>query len=292
MSSSGVASAGGCVGYIRGGAPTSASASTAGPYQTKTYAADASVRSTDAYDVTSAHIVYPVGATAPFAAIAIVPGFVSPEASIADWGPFLASWGIVTMTIGTSNPTTGTPDTTVLPPVRGDALLDALTTIKGENSRSGSPLVGQLDLSRLAVAGWSMGGGGTLIDANTHPELKAVFAMEPWNTDPSYPNDTVPTLIFAGTSDGLAGPPMPQNQYQSIPATTPKILYEINNGSHYVSTSPTNAGTDMAPDSASTANVARFGLSWLKVYLECDTRFRQFLTVKPADAAEFDSTLM
>jgi dienelactone hydrolase len=292
MSSGGVASAGGCVGYIRGGAPTSASASTAGPYQTKTYAADASVRPTDAYDVTSAHIVYPVGATAPFAAIAIVPGFVSPEASIADWGPFLASWGIVTMTIGTSNPTTGTPDTSVLPPVRGDALLDALTTIKGENTRSGSPLVGQLDLSRLAVAGWSMGGGGTLIDANTHPELKAVFAMEPWNTDTSYPNDTVPTLIFAGTSDGLAGPPMPQNQYQSIPATTPKILYEINNGSHYVSTSPTNAGTDMAPDSASTANVARFGLSWLKVYLECDTRFRPFLTVKPADSAEFDSTLM
>lgn len=292
MSSGGMASAGGCVGYIRGGAPTAASASTAGPYQTKTYAADASVRSTTAYDVTSAHIVYPVGATAPFAAIAIVPGFVSPEASIADWGPFLASWGIVTMTIGTSNPTTGAPDTSVLPPVRGDALIDALTTIKGENTRSGSPLAGQLDLSRLAVAGWSMGGGGTLIDANTHPELKAVFAMEPWNTDTSYPNDTVPTLIFAGTSDGLAGPPMPQNQYQSIPATTPKILYEINNGSHYVSTSPTNSSTDMAPDSASTGNVARFGLSWLKVYLECDTRFRQFLTVKPADSAEFDSTLM
>jgi dienelactone hydrolase len=291
-SSGGAAGAGDCVGYIRGGAPTSMSASAAGPYQTKTYAANASVRSTTAYDVTNAHIIYPVGATAPFAAIAIVPGFVSPEAAIADWGPFLASWGIVTMTIGTSNPTTGASDMTVLPPVRGDALLDALTTIKGENTRSGSPLAGQLDLSRLAVAGWSMGGGGTLIDANTHPELKAVFAMEPWNTDTSYTNDTVPTLIFAGTSDGLAGPPMPQNQYQSIPATTPKILYEINNGSHYVSTSPTNTGTDMAPDSASTANVARFGLSWLKVYLECDTRFRQFLTVKPADAAEFDTTLM
>jgi hypothetical protein len=42
----------------------------------------------------------------------------------------------------------------------------------------------------------------------------------------------------------------------------------------------------------STSNVARFGLSWLKVYLECDTRFRQFLLVKPSDSAEFDTTVM
>jgi dienelactone hydrolase len=282
----------GFAGYIRGAAPTSTSASVAGPYQTMSYAANASVRSTMAYDVTSAHIYYPVGATAPFTAIAVVPGFTAAESSIADWGPFLASWGIVVMTFGTSNPSTGASDTSVLPPVRSAALLDALTTIKGENTRSGSPLKGELDVNRLGTAGWSMGGGGTLIAANSTPSLKATFAMEPWNTSPTYPMDTVPTLIFAGTADGLAGPPMPQNQYMSIPATTPKILYEVQGGSHYVSTSPTNSGTDMAPDTTSTPTIARFGLSWLKVYLECDTRFRQFLLVKPADAAEFDSTVM
>jgi dienelactone hydrolase len=256
------------------------------------YPANASVRMTDAYDVTSAHIYYPVGATPPFASLSIVPGFVSPESSIADWGPFLASWGFVVMTIGTSDPSTGASDTSVLPPVREAALLDALTTLQDESTRSGSPLVGQLDLTRQGVAGWSMGGGGTLLAANTTPSLKAVFAMEPWNPDVTYPNDTVPTLIFAGTADSLAGPPMPQNQYQSIPATTPKILYEVDGGSHFVSTSPTNSSTDMAPDSQSTGNVARFGLSWLKVFLECDDRFRPFLLVQPTDAAEFDSTLM
>jgi predicted dienelactone hydrolase len=256
------------------------------------YAANASVRSTKLYDVNSAHIYYPVGATAPFAALSIVPGFTAAESSIADWGPFLASWGFVVMTFGTSDPTTGASDTGILPPARADALIDALTTIKGENTRSGSPLVGKLDLARLGVAGWSMGGGGTLIAASAHPELKADFSMEPWNTSIAYQADTVPSLIFAGNSDGLAGPPMPENEYMSIPASTPKILYEISNGSHYVSTSPTNSATDMAPDSASTGNVARFGLSWLKVYLECDTRFRQFLLVKPTDAVEFDTTLM
>jgi dienelactone hydrolase len=264
----------------------------AGSYQTMVYAANASVRMTDAYDVTSAHIYYPVGATAPFASLAIVPGFTAAESSIADWGPFLASWGFVVMTFGTSDPSTGASDTSVLPPVREAALLDALTTLQDENTRSGSPLKGQLDLTRQGVAGWSMGGGGTLLAANTTPSLKACFAMEPWNPSTTYPNDTVPTLIFAGTADGLAGPPMPQDQYMSIPATTPKMLYEVDGGTHYVSTSPTNSTTDMAPDSQSTPNVARFGLSWLKVFLECDDRFRPFLLVQPSDAAEFDTTLM
>jgi dienelactone hydrolase len=294
-SSSGPASSSGsgtCTPIQRGAAPTSASASTTGPYPTMSYAANASVRMTDAYDVTSAHIFYPVGATPPFASLSIVPGFVSPESSIEDWGPFLASWGFVVMTIGTSDPTTGASDTSVLPDVREAALLDALTTLQDENTRSGSPLVGQLDLSRQGVAGWSMGGGGTLMAANSTPTLKAVFAMEPWNPTTTYPMDAVPTLIFAGTSDGLAGPPMPQNQYDSIPTSTPKLLYEITSGSHYVSTSPTNSSTDMAPDSQSTSNVARFGLSWLKVFMECDDRFRPFLLAMPSDAADFETTLM
>jgi dienelactone hydrolase len=261
------------------------------------YAATSSVRSTTMYDTTSAHIYYPSGATAPFASIAIVPGYLSAESTIADWGPFLASWGIVTMTIGTSNQTTGAPDTGVDQNARSAALLDALVTLRGENTRSGSPLNGKLDTSRQGVAGWSKGGGGTLITANTTPTLKAVFAMEPWNVNLSaqvgtYPNDTVPTLIFAGTSDPLAGPPMPATQYDSIPTTTPKMLYEVTNGNHSVSTSPTNSTTDGAPDTQSTPNVARFGLSWLKVYLECDPRFYQFLKVSaPSDATLFESTL-
>jgi hypothetical protein len=48
----------------------------------------------------------------------------------------------------------------------------------------------------------------------------------------------------------------------------------------------------MAPDSMSTGNVARFGLSWLKVFMECDDRFRPFLLVKPSDASDFETTLM
>jgi dienelactone hydrolase len=244
----------------------------------KSYPADATVRQTTKYDVTSAHIYYPVGAAAPFTALSIVPGFISPESSIANWGPFLASYGIVVMTIGTSNPISGWGDTTVLPPVRADALIDALETLKGENTRSGSPLAGQVDTSRLAVAGWSMGGGGTLLDANAHPELKAAMALCPWDPGGTYPQDTVPTLILAATADGLAGPPMPQSQYDSIPASTSKLLYIISGGSHFYANDPTTEPT-----------VARFGLSWMKTFLEGDDRYRQFLNVKPVDADTFET---
>jgi dienelactone hydrolase len=236
---------------------------------------------TNAYDVTSAHIYYPTGATPPFAAVDVVPGFTAAESSIANWAPFFASNGIVTMTIGTSNPTTGAPDTSVSPSVREAALLDALTTLKGENTRSGSPLMGKLNTARLAVSGWSMGGGGTLQAANDTPSLRAAMAMCPWNPTTTYPMDVVPTLMFGGTADGLAGPPMPDNQYNSIPASTPKALYVINGGSHLVANDPTT-----------NANIARLGLSWMKVFLECDTRYKQFIPVMPADASEFKTTVM
>jgi pimeloyl-ACP methyl ester carboxylesterase len=266
--------------YIRGPVPTALSATLPGPYAVQSYPADATVRQTTLYDVNAAHIYYPIGATAPFAAISFVPGFASPESSIANWGPFLASYGIVVMTIGTSNPLSGWSDFGVLPPVRADALMDALQTIRGEDSRSGSPLAGKIDTNTLGVAGWSMGGGGTLIDANAHPDLKAVMALCAWNPGGTYPQDVVPTLMFGATSDGLAGPPMPQGQYDSIPTTTSKLLYVINGGSHFFANDPTTEPT-----------VARLGLSWMKTFLEGDDRYRPFLTQRPSDADTFETTL-
>lgn len=255
-----------------------------GDYSVMSYAANASVRSTKAYDVTSAHIYYPTGdAKPPFAALAIVPGFTAAESSIANWAPFLASRGIIVMTLGTSNPSTGAPDTSVQPPVREAALLDALTTIKGENTRSGSALVGKVDVNRMATSGWSMGGGGTMLAANSTPSLKASMAMCPWNPGASYSMMTVPSIQFGGTADTLAGAPMPDSQYNSIPMTTSKLLYVINGGTHFVANDPKGESGTYA--------IGRLGLSWMKVFLECDVRYKQFLTVKPSDASEFETTV-
>ena len=253
-----------------GDAPTAMSASNKGPYTVKTYTSGYK----DGANFADATVHYPDGATAPFPIIAVVPGFASPQSSIQTWGPFLASHGIVTMTIGTNS--TADP-----PATRELALMDALDSLSGENTRTGSPLVGKLDLTRKAVMGWSMGGGGTLLAANDHPELKAAVGICAWNPGFQYTKISVPTLMFAGTADTLAGG-QSQGFYASIPAMTPKELYEVNGGSHFVANDP--AGENK--------QIGLMGLSWLEVFLVGDDRYRQFLKVKPMNSATFQNNLM
>src|SRR5688572_15576019 len=133
---------------VRGADPTVESATTTGPFEVQTVTTG--LRDGPGYGSQTLHV--PVGAEPPFAGVAIVPGFVSPESSIRAWGPFLASHGIVVLTIGT-NSGGDSPD------VRARALIDALETLRSENERPGSPLVGAMALDRLGVMGWSMGGG-------------------------------------------------------------------------------------------------------------------------------------
>lgn len=256
-------------GYQRGDAPTSASASTKGPYAVKTY--------TDGYrdgpDYADSTIHYPTNAEPPFAIMAIVPGFVSPQSSIQNWGPFLASHGIVTMTIGTNSPGDQ-------PPAREAALMDALKTLQEENTRDGSPLKGQLDLTRQATGGWSMGGGGTLLAAQDNPTLKATMAICPWNPGYSYRKVTVPALMFAGTADTLAGG-QSQGFYTSIPDSTQKLLWEVNGADHFYANDPAGQG----------GAVGRYGLSFVKVFLEGDERYRQFLKEKGPNASDFRTNM-
>jgi len=256
-------------GLIRGETPTEASASRAGPYMVKRYTSG--YRNGPAYADSTIH--HPEGAEPPFASIAIVPGFVSPQASIQSWGPFLASHGIVTMTIGTNS---GSDP----PAVRSRALLDALETLRSENTRNGSPLFGKLDTSRMATGGWSMGGGGTLLAAESTPTLKATLAMCAWNPGYRYAKLQVPTLMFAGTADPLAGG-QSQGFYQSIPEATPKMLFEFRGAGHNVANNPSGQG----------GVVGRYGLSFLKVFLEGDERYREILKIKGPGSSDFRSNI-
>jgi dienelactone hydrolase len=272
-------------GHLHGPAPTTLSGAAMGPFTVQSYAADSTVRSTLAYDVTSAHIYYPTNAVGPLSGISMVPGFTSSVSVMSKWATLLASHGFIAMTIGTSNPTTGAPDTSVQPPVRAAALADALTTIRGENTRAGSPLAGKVDTARLGFLGWSMGGGGALEAAKANPQLAMVIALNTWNGaavdagGPTYTNDALPTLLIGGSSDTLASP-APSSIYTSIPMAVPKVLYVVNAGTATMGNDPAN----------SSGNVGRFGVAWAKVFLDCDDRYRQFLT-QPSDAADFRSSI-
>jgi dienelactone hydrolase len=254
---------------VEDAAPTEQSASRNGPYQVRTYTSG--YRNGPAYADSTIH--YPEGAPGPLPAVSIVPGFVSPQSSIKSWGPFLASHGIVAMTIGTNS-------TADQPPARANALLDALETLRSENTRAGGPLNGKVDAMRMGIMGWSMGGGGSLIAAARTPTLKAAISMCGWNPGGNYRTMRVPSLMFAATSDPLAGG-QSQGFYRSIPEETPKLLFEVSGGSHSVANSPRGHN----------GTVGLFGLSWLKTYLVGDQRYKQFLTKQPAGLRTFQTNV-
>ncbi|HVW25649.1 MAG TPA: alpha/beta hydrolase [Polyangiaceae bacterium] len=277
----GVGGGGGTAGASGGGtgpAPTSDSATAKGTCMVQQY----TMGIPTAADYATPTVYYPTVSAdcpAPFPGVVIIPGFTEKQNSVSQWGTFLASHGFAVMLIDSA--ANGMANTGVEPMSRAQGLAEGVTTLKGENTRSGSPLSGKLDGTRMAIMGHSMGGGGTLIAANMHPELKAAIGLCPWNPGGTYPMDTVATLFFDGSADPLVPPSAATAEYMSIPTTTHKTYAEFNGGSHLVANTPLgNAATDKV--------VARIGLSWLEVYVVGDTRYQQFIAKDPSMSA-YDS---
>ena len=206
-------------------------------------------------------IHYPTGTTGTMGAVVVIPGFVSAESSIDWWGPKLASHGFVVMTIDTN---TGFDQ----PPSRARQINAALDYLIEQNSSSRSPIQGMIDVNRLGVIGWSMGGGGTLRVA-TEGRLSAAIPLAPWDTSSINARSvTTPTLTFACQADlvapvGVHASPF----YNAIPNSTPKAFVEIRNGSHFCA----NGG------GLNNAVLGRLGVSWMKVHMDKDARYNQFI---------------
>ncbi|MFT4660243.1 MAG: dienelactone hydrolase [Patiriisocius sp.] len=207
----------------------------------------------DGPDYFEGTLSYPIGVDGPLASIAITTGFFSDEADIADWGPFLASHGFIAFTIGTNSYLD-------FPTERAYGLLDALESIRQENDRIGSPLFGKVDDERMAVGGWSMGGGGAQYAAVIDTSLKAVVALCPWlnSNGPEDLNHPVALLIMSAENDGTAPVNSHANiHYASTPEATDKMLFEVANGDHSVNNEPTGAMGD----------AGRIAVAWLRAHL-------------------------
>ncbi|MFT7158723.1 MAG: dienelactone hydrolase [Parvicella sp.] len=229
-------------------------------------------------DYNGATLYYPTNATGPFVGMVIVPGYVSAQSTIQNWGPFLASHGIVTMTIGTNS-------IWEYPEARRDALLDALTTLKEENTRAGSPLFGQIDTNSLAVGGWSMGGGGAQLAAAADPSIKAVMALCPWLDTGLTPADiahSAPIVIFSAENDGVAPPASHADiHYDYALSTTSKMLFEIAGGSHQAANDPIGANED----------VGKIAVSWLQNFLIGDTCYCPLVLNAPSTASKYQTNV-
>ncbi|MET9629867.1 dienelactone hydrolase family protein [Lentzea sp. NPDC006480] len=198
--------------------------------------------------------VYTPTSDLKFGAVAISPGFTATQSSVAHFGPRLASYGFVVITINTLS-TWDDPDS------RGAQLLAALDYVARTNPR--------VDASRLAVMGHSMGGGGALRAATSRPTLQASIPLAGYHTTKNWSGVKVPTMLLGGQSD----PTAPDSQhsipfYNSITAAPDKAFLELRGGDH------------SAPRSDN-VTVRKYTLSWLKRFVDDDLRYDQFLCPAP-----------
>lgn len=218
-----------------------------------------------------ATVYYPSDKTELFGAIAISPGFTETQAPMSWWGPRLASHGFAVLTFNTNAPRD-------YPNIRADALMAAVGMVRGENTRTDSPLFGKLDVNKMIVMGHSMGGGGTLIAADAHgDELVAAIPFTPWQPDTQFTHITIPTLVIAGESDSIA--PVANHawpHYQSIPDSTPKAFLEFKNGNHFI-------GNSSRSNLDAHDVMGRYVIAWLKFYVDKDSRYEVFLEEDSAD---------
>ncbi|WP_443066981.1 dienelactone hydrolase family protein [Streptomyces sp. NBC_01261] len=194
-----------------------------------------------------------------FGAVVIMPGFVAPQAEIAWYGPRLASQGFVVMTL----------DSNALwdfPTDRSNQQLAALSYLTTK-----SAVKNEIDPTRTAVMGWSMGGGGTLESAASTPSLKAAIALAPWDIVNVGDQITVPTMIYGADGDTVAPvSTFTLPVYNALTNGRDKAFIEIRNADHF-----TFAGAN--------TTVAKCSISWLKRFIDNDTRYDQFLCPTPND---------
>ncbi|MEE6261725.1 poly(ethylene terephthalate) hydrolase family protein [Plantactinospora sonchi] len=236
--------------YQRGPDPTRASvAAVTGPFAT------ASVSVPSGYGFAGGAIYYPTDTSqGTFGAVAISPGYTALFSTELAWmGPWLASHGIVVIGIETNSRN----DFDV---ARGTQLLAALDYLTQQ-----SPVRDRVDHNRLAVSGHSMGGGGALNAAIRRPSLKAAVGIAPYLPSSNLANDRVPTMVLAGQADTVVTPTYLNGLHGSLPAATENAYLEIAGADH------------LFPVGRSNAVMIRTMLPFLKMFVDNDARYSQFL---------------
>lgn len=236
-----------------------------GPYKTATYE-----MGLDDPAYQNGKIYYPTDAKPPFAAVSFALGFIENRSQLEWWGPVLASHGFVSFH---NDPTTSLD----VPAQRAEDLTAQIKKLMAENARSGGPLQGKIDLQRLGVMGHSMGGGGTLIAGNSLRDIvRALVPLQPWSNPlidgagsiTAFPNITAPTLIIGAENDAVASVADHAVPFYGT-IKVKKAYAEVKGADHMI-------GTTSGSMAVRTLQ-ARLALAWLKIYLEDDKRYDEFI---------------
>ncbi|MGH3415344.1 MAG: ricin-type beta-trefoil lectin domain protein [Actinocrinis sp.] len=199
-------------------------------------------------------IYYPTDTSqGTWGALAIVPGYTALCRNEEAWmGPWLSSFGLVVICVETNS----TNDYDV---ARGQELLAALNWLT-----TASPVKSEIDPGRLAVLGHSMGGGGMVYATEHQPSLRAAIGLAPYSPSENWSTDTVPTLVIGGQNDTVVTPSLLSSEYSTLPGSTQSDFAQIAGADHVYYTHPNNVEMKLI-------------IPWLKVFVDSDTRYEQFL---------------
>lgn len=237
--------------YQRGPDPTAASLQANGPYSVSTSNVSSLVSGFG-----GGTIYYPTGTNETFGGIAVSPGFTASSSSMAWYGRRLASHGFVVIVIDT-NSRLDQPNS------RGTQLLNAIDYLG--SSSPPSAVRARLDSSRMAVAGHSMGGGGSLRASDVRSSLKASIPLTAWHGTKTWSSNSVPQLIIGAQRDTTASVSSHAVPfYNGLPNSTPKLYVELAGAGHFV------------PNS-SDPTISRTSVAFMKRFVDEDARYNQFL---------------
>src|SRR3954469_15385252 len=207
------------------------------------------------------YLYYPTDTSAgTWGAVAIVPGYSALFANEEAWmGPWLASFGFVVIGVETITRSDSAD-------ARATQLLAALDYLTQR-----SAVRDRVDPTRLAVMGHSAGGAGPILAAERRPSLKAAVGLAPGTPGSlSLATNTVPMMVIGGQTDPTVTPAYLDNLYAGMPPTTPSDFVQIAGADHLFFTRANN--TEM-----------KVLIPWLKIFLDNDTRYTQFLCPSLAD---------
>ena len=254
-------------------------------------------------------LYYPMDGTPPFESVILMPAFGEAD-FISGWAQFYASNGYIAMAIGNFDRSSRDWNTEWDYMDRALGMLDAIETVKAENTREDSPLFGNVDTTSFSVSGHSTSGGGAHTAAILDPSIKAAIllnsamaVLDSVNC-PGIINEStgdtayyclleqhldheVPTLVFAGeyeyeemvtpddsTYDGMWA----LVQYDYIPETTDKLYFESANQGHSSAQIPYG-------------DVADHALFWLKYYSSSLDNYCDSLILDPGSTSQFFTTI-
>jgi len=244
-------------GYERGPDPTRAALEAAGPFALDSF--KISRADAKAYSYGGATVYFPKTGTQTFGIVTLTPGFLGFQAVYQALAERVASHGFIVVNL---DPTTIFD----FPDLRAKEMVGAMKQAIDLAQSGKAPYAAELDATRRAVMGHSMGGGGTLTAAVNDSTLKAAVPLAPWHTTKSFANDAVPTLIVACEKDIIA--PNAQHSdvfFASLSPTLPRGEIEVKGADHLCPISLAKASYQ--------TTVAKSAIAWLKRFVDEDLRY-------------------